>query len=307
MALDYHLERKLRFNASSEYKSLYSWSIGEFDASGKQIGGAQIPWGWSLPFTANEIVLRDQLEIETLYRTKQDKEVKARRLISATLRPGDQRSDKDWYRRTVFRMLGTDRVIENFTLDIRPLGSDDEEEECRAWGIVSYDHDEFHPQTTDDIVGFDLAVKPSMFQLYFDRISAGTAVEVVLVVTGVKGFYSDWSPDIFTQEVKVLCAGDEQQVEMPDGDHHDLPRLREISTALLQINDRRALGTRQRLDDADSYEDEPSSELLVEPAVTEGVPSPIADPTGSVTLLDELRTLARWIIGLLIVLIIVVL
>jgi hypothetical protein len=58
------------------------------------------------------------------------------------------------------------------------------------------------------------------------------------------------------------------------------------------------------LDDTDASEDESSSARLVEPMVAENV---VTDPTGYLTLLGELRTLARWIIGLLIILIIVVL
>jgi hypothetical protein len=115
---------------------------------------------------------------------------------------------------------------------------------------------------------------------------------------------SDWLPDIFTGQVKVLCADDGQEVEMPDGSQLDLPRLGEISDALLYISARRSLGKRRELDDTDASEDESSSARLVEPMVAENV---VTDPTGYLTLLGELRTLARWIIGLLIILIIVVL
>ena len=78
MVLDYHLERKLRFKTNSEHNSLYSWSVVELDELREQVGEDQIPWAWTLYFTATEIVLHDDLEI-------QEEEVAERRSIHAAL------------------------------------------------------------------------------------------------------------------------------------------------------------------------------------------------------------------------------
>src|SRR6185312_16026297 len=64
MALDYQLDRKVRFVDESEYKSLYKWSLQEFDETGKKIGQPQVPWSWSLPFTATEVSLSESLKLE---------------------------------------------------------------------------------------------------------------------------------------------------------------------------------------------------------------------------------------------------
>ncbi len=33
--MDYHLEREIRLSEESDYKSLYSWSLQEYDKEGK--------------------------------------------------------------------------------------------------------------------------------------------------------------------------------------------------------------------------------------------------------------------------------
>lgn len=63
MALDYHLERRIRLNPVSQYKSLYQWSLGELDDHGEQVGQDQVPSRWTQYFTAIEIVMRDELEV----------------------------------------------------------------------------------------------------------------------------------------------------------------------------------------------------------------------------------------------------
>lgn len=53
--MDYHLENEVLLSEKSKYKSLYSWSLQEFNKEGRQIGADQIPWEWSLYFTASEL------------------------------------------------------------------------------------------------------------------------------------------------------------------------------------------------------------------------------------------------------------
>ena len=50
--MDFHLDRRLRLHTNPEHKSLYRWAIQEIDAQGQQIGQDQIPWVWTLNFTA---------------------------------------------------------------------------------------------------------------------------------------------------------------------------------------------------------------------------------------------------------------
>jgi hypothetical protein len=65
--VDFHLDRKLRLHTDPEHKALYNWAINEIDAQGRQIGSDQIPWHWTLNFTATSCVLGDSFDIESQF------------------------------------------------------------------------------------------------------------------------------------------------------------------------------------------------------------------------------------------------
>jgi len=296
------LERELRFKINEEHTSLYSWAIIEVDDQGKQVGIDQIPWSWTLSFTATELVLRDSLKVQEASeegdRLRQQEEVSHRRTITAVLRAGDPRSERDWFRRTTYRMFGTDRDIRDFNLEILPLATEDEKEEATAWAGLQFDTGDFHPETFDDSITFYLMVKPSTFDRYVERIANGTADEVILSVGRVAGFYSEWSPDMFTRDIKVLCAGEDQKIVMPPEATGEVPRVHAVGEANLYINAKRMQTKPTKSADAD--DDEPDATPLVRPEFA--LPStPAIDPK----MMGALRTTGRWIIGLLIVLILV--
>ncbi len=304
--MDYAIDRRLWLQASPEHKSLYSWAIVELDDKGQQLGHDQIPWGWRLAFTATEVVLSDHLTVkeegDIEGRLPQIEDVSHRRGIRAELRPGDPRDHRDWFRRTTFRMFGTDRVIEKFTLDILPLASDDDKEEATAWGTVTYSSKDDYPSySQDDCVCFYLQLKPSTFEHFAARIAEGTADELTFSVSLVQGFYSEWSPDISTRDVKVLTAGEAQQVEMPDGVTFDPPRLHRVGEAELHVSAKRAQ-SRHPGDPESGNDDEPDTTALLRPEAA--APAPVDATT--VKVLKSLQGSARWIIGLLVVLTITV-
>ena len=68
--MDFHLERGLRLHTQPEHKNLYSWAINEIDAQGQQIGHDQIPWPWTLYFTATSCVLGDSIDIESQFQMR---------------------------------------------------------------------------------------------------------------------------------------------------------------------------------------------------------------------------------------------
>ncbi|MGO7486695.1 hypothetical protein ACCT28_36730 [Rhizobium ruizarguesonis] len=299
----YHLDRRLDFLDQPKHKSLYSWAINEVDKAGQVVGDDQIPWAWSLYFTATEINLSDRLivneasEIESPF--PQRAEISHRRTITAKLRPGAGRDEDDWHRQTTYRMFGTDRVIEDFRLDILPLNAEGETENCHARGIVSYSSEnDFNDETTEDCVLFYLMVKPSIFEHYARRITFGTADEVIFCVGQVSGFYSSWSPSISTRAVKVLTTGGGQTVEVPVG--FTLPRLGRVGDTTLYINAVRAkkLPSPSDLDKRVEKRAMP----LVRPEVSD------AQSTGAdlqtAKLLASLKTSSTWIIGLLAALVI---
>ncbi|MDF2811629.1 MAG: hypothetical protein K0S56_2660 [Microvirga sp.] len=294
--------------AESHYESLYSWAITEVDSEGKVIGRDQIPWVWTLYFTATEIALSDQLNVKEErprdeHQLGQTAEILHRRVIRTKLRPGDTRSDENFYGRTTYRMFGTDRVVKEFALDIHPLPDESDKEEARVWGIVAYtDSNDFHPSKQDDYVGFSLMVKPTTFELYARRFAEGTADELILGVGLVSGFYSEWSPDVFTTDVKILTTGKEHVVEMPVGIEFEPPRLGSIGEANLYINAKR-VQSKPKPNNGDDEDDRPAP-VLTRPEIAD---KPAGWDPQTVALLQSLKASAKWITGLLIIIAIVLL
>ena len=123
--MEFHLEHGLRMVTQPEHKTLYRWAINELNAKGQPIGGDQIPWRWTLIFTATSCVVTDCVEVDTRFQLDEAKEeqqeISRTQMISITLRPGTARGDNDWRRRTTFSMFGTDRLIKNFQLQVQIL------------------------------------------------------------------------------------------------------------------------------------------------------------------------------------------
>jgi hypothetical protein len=304
--MKYKIDRGMRLEIK-EKRELYSWAIQEIDDRGQQVGEDQIPWGWTLYFTATEVVLGDSLTLKEEGkiegRIKQQAEIKHGRRIRVKLRPGDPRDARDWFRRTKYRMFGADREIENFELNILPMDSEEKAEHADAWAMVGYTVDDDYPrQDEDDLVTFNLYVKPSTFERYAGRIADGTADEIVFSAGMVDGFYAEWSPGIDTREVKVLAPGSEQAVETPGGQEYALPRIGTVGDVSLYINAKRAQA-RNPGDPEKEDDEEPETTPLVRPeAAIQGVVDPAVAKA-----LKGITGASRWIIGLLAVLIIAVL
>ena len=219
--MDFHLERGLRLHTEPEHKNLYNWAINEIDAKGQQIGHDQIPWDWTLHFTATSCVLCDSIDIKSQF---QMEETTPRRPRSCSARSfayncvRAARGTMGLLSQTTFSMFGTDRAIKSFQLDIHPIADPAEQESCRAWGSVSYTAEiDFRNETTDDCIVFYLFVKPETFARYAAKIAHGLVDEMILSVGSVAGFYSEWSPSISTRNVKVLTGGSEQKITLPPG------------------------------------------------------------------------------------------
>src|SRR5258708_5985931 len=163
--VDFHLERGLRLHTEPEYKSLYSWAIHEIDSRGKQIGDDQIPWQWTLYFTATSCVLADSIEIESQFQREETAppEILQSQVIHIQVRRGSPGGDGE----TTFSMFGTDRAIKSFQLDIHPIADPAEQESCRTWGSVSYTAEiDFRDEISVDRVVFYLFVTPETFARY---------------------------------------------------------------------------------------------------------------------------------------------
>jgi hypothetical protein len=294
--LENHTDRRIILSLDREFKSLYDWSLQELDAKGNKVGRDQIPWDWSLDFTASELVLRDTLAIEPDYEPEaqkaQETSVREQQSISAKLHPGDGGD----YQLTSYSMFGTDRTISSFELYIDKLSDGEEQEHCRAWGSVSYTYeDDLRNETTDDMVIFRLYVRPETFARYAAAIAASAVDEATFRVGRVPGFYSEWSPAISTSKIKVLTGDKEHKVEIPSGCKIEPPRLGAPMPAEFYL--RRIAKLKMPSEEADDPEERIDGTGKVQPIERLA----IADAR-TVKLLSSLRT-AAWIIAGLLLLI----
>lgn len=230
--MQFHLDRKLRLNTETGYKNLYSWAIQEVRAE-NAIESDQIPWEWTLYFTAEVCTVSETLRIQPQKDASNDQS------INLQMHPGAL--DKDGPR---YEMFGASRPIKDFSLAILPTTDEDKIERCSAWGSPSYTSEQdFRQVTTDDCLTFYLLVKPETFSRYREEILNGSITEIGLGVSGVDGFYSDWSPSISTNRIKVLARGSEQQIDIPDDVDIEPPRLGSVAEARLFINRRQTFGS----------------------------------------------------------------
>lgn len=293
--MDFHIDRRVILSEESEYKNLYDWSLKEIDGDGKQVGRDLIPWAWGVSFTARNLVLTETLSLssEMLSSSSDDgdsntkREATKRQSIRATLRPWDLEP----YCQTGFSMFGTGRALSKFDLVIYKLQEGDGEERCVAWGSVSYTSEiDFREDTTDDVLIFNLFICSDRFARYAERIAGRTVDEVVFRVRGVAGFYSDWSPSITADSIKVLTNSEEHKIQNPDDCTIKPPRLGEVAEAELHFH--RII----RLERTETKETDEDEEPVVGPPLEEPdiswereEPIPAASPVhhGLLKVMDE--------------------
>jgi hypothetical protein len=314
--VDFHFDSEIRLHTEPGK----GWAINEVDAEGEKVGLDQIPWEWTLCFTATSCVLSDSIEIsqplnfkfkvtaqdgtDTEQKCGSKEMIEQRQVIRVQLRSGDSRVDDNYDRQTTYSMFGTKRTIKKFELNIHQLANPDEQERCSAWGCPSYTSEgaDFIDETTDDCIVFYLAVKPEAFARYVAKVDHGLVDEMVLRVGQVDGFYSEWSPSISTDKVKVLTSDKEHKVTLPSGHQSEPPRLGRVGEVQLYIN--RHLEFGKRAPEAQAVEE--MADIGAERGASE-MPAPAAMDPQMLQMLRSLRRAAWFVVSLLALIFIVTL
>lgn len=270
--MDYHLDKEIKLNNKTENEP-YTWCLQEIDSEGEQVGRDLIPWNWSFHFTASELRLNQGFGFGELSLFEDDESVEKKEqkfeddeIIIATLHPGICTDGKFLEDDPIFSMLGTDREITEFTIRIFRI-DDSQKEGCRISGGVSYTSEvDFRDETSPDFIEIHLGLSKERFNKIADIISNKTVDLVRIGVSRVSGFYSDWSPSISTNSVKVLTHESEQEITKPGGCDIDPPTLGEVGKFDFTIITRRKLNLKQNLkilnisklfeDKYEMYEDE---------------------------------------------------
>jgi hypothetical protein len=235
--LEYHIDNRVILSEDTKFKNLYQWCLQEHDDEGNEVGRNQIPWEWTLYFTATELIFEDRITIDSSVLQGEDKPTKPARMqqsIRAKLRPGHPQEGE--FDKVRFSMLGTQRLIRVFELHILKLPDTELQERCEVLSSVSHSFElDFRDETTDDNVVFILFVRPDTFARYSQAIIAGEVDEAILSVSSVEGFYADWSPSISTNSIKVLTNHSEHKVEMPDNCAIVPPRVGKVGDVSLNL------------------------------------------------------------------------
>ena len=236
--MDFELNRRIFFSTDIEYKSLYSWCLQELDANGEKIGRDQIPWAWRNRFIATGlrygVHINGQLENSSRIspiaspkvKTNTNNKLKISETESINLTLASEGNE------TTFSMFGTERIIKDINLSIHR----DVDERCIVWGCPSYVTEiDFCDTEEPDTIQFNLFIHPDKFNKIVELIKSNNLSKMLFTVSGVKGFYSEWSPGISTNKIKVLCRDDDHKVETTEKSKiaitqkENLPRLGEVS------------------------------------------------------------------------------
>jgi hypothetical protein len=232
--MKHDLNYAVRLNADTKHKNLYSWCLQETDAAGEVIGRDLIPWSYRLYFDVSELQLIAAVEVGSVFSDDpaDNKPARATRTIRAQLKPEADRSGRMLNRNTAYSMMGTGRRQVSLELIVEPTSRANPEEVCRAWGSPAYTSElDFCEVTEPDIVVFHLYVSPQAFETYARQIETDAVTHATFRVGFVKGFYSDWSPSISTDLIKILTANKEHGVAIPKGCEIDPPTLGGVGDA----------------------------------------------------------------------------
>lgn len=288
--MDYHVDREIRLSEDSQYKNLYSWSLQEFASDGKKIGLDQIPWSWSLYFTASELRHNKSIRLEGQNgpegEVKKNKFAEESQSITAVLHSGVCGDGTCLERDTTFSMFGTGRQIDQFYLHIYKLENGDTNERCNLWGCLSYTTDvDFHDETVDDTVAINLWLLPQRFEDLAEMVRSQGADVVRVRLGRVSGFYSEWSPSVSANSVKILCVGNEQNIVLQEGCDISPPRLGPVDDfefsiikrcILNPIQDLRATDILKVSKDDEAEESGEGADLVANPAHDEPSPNRMA-------------------------------
>ena len=104
---------------------------------------------------------------------------------------------------------------------------------------------DFRDETLDDSVVY-LWLAQKIFNKLVEIIEARRADIVEVRLGGVSGFYSEWSPSIRTNSIKVLTLN-YQEIIRPDNCKIDPPRLGEVHEFNIRIVQRNSINPKQAL------------------------------------------------------------
>ena len=147
--------------------------------------------------------------------------------ITAKLKPDDYITSAPRY-----KMMGCDRSIEDISVS---LHKSEKYHGADCWVMPSYKGGiEFHERTEPDRIRFSIYLEAQMFDEIAMLLKRDTIGDVIFCFGGVDGFYSDWSPETQTDEIKALGSLSDHNFELPDNVEYSVPRAGKVSKFIIR-------------------------------------------------------------------------
>lgn len=203
----HELEHKIQLNENTQHSSLYSWCLNEIDKKGDKIDNDWIPFVFSLYFTAKSLtVFREVTNGRDLDNSKKTQKIRDETRINGSLLSGVSKDGKNFEDGVIYSMFGTDRKLESFDICIYCNPEGNNTELCDSWGYLSFETEDknFIKYVEPDIIGFQIFLNKNKFDDLVNLIESKRVDDVILRVNNVAGFYSNWSPTISTNHIKIL-------------------------------------------------------------------------------------------------------
>ena len=268
------LNRTIKLNNDSEHKSLYSWSLEEYDSDGKKVTESFIPMQTgSIYLDVEKLEYRHNFQ-GSGYDPKST-EITESEFISGTLKTSED-GRMPFPTTNRFSMFGTDREVKTFGIEIYKVDNDFRvEESFNLTGWLGYETKgdmDLPAQKAEDALYITVVLNDEKFNKIVQNIKDGIHPNYVSI-GHAEGFYNRWTPSIHLGDIKILTDekqryGDEktpysQQIEMPEDCDINPPRigkLRDFNIGFL-IENNESADKDNEYEDEDYFEDDYESDI----------------------------------------------
>lgn len=239
MALDYELDLKVSLETETEHQSLYKWCLKEKKENGDQVGRDLIPFRWSTAFHSTSFGVQRSIASERSFRLDEEGEeieplkFSKEDVIFAKLACGYY--DDDGWRAPSIAMVGSNRKILDISLRIQRIDNV-QNENCRVWGSLAFESEiDFRSERMEDSLQITYYLEHEKFNSLFDLVSKNQVDRLTVRLSDVEGFYSDWSPSISTDFIKVLARVEDHGLQVDEEWKKRIPTLGKVGEASLTV------------------------------------------------------------------------
>ena len=228
--------------------SLYKWSLCEKNSEGVQVGPDVIPFNYNIYFSVSNLNIRTNFNNDP---SDSFEKINPHVQIRGELISGIVQNNHAVTNVVEYSILGVNRKINSFEFTIQQAEFDTESEHCTLFTQIAHEYEVSfrYTQVTDSLI-FEIRLNQSRFQKLLKLIQSENIDSIHLLVSGVEGFYSDWSPSIFPHSIKVLSDNDKQIIHTSQECNVIPKRTSVVHEFSISCNSSRTYFTEESVDDA---------------------------------------------------------